>query len=337
MGLSANICPVRHIDEQSKRSEIVLDLVDRFFRPGRRRPIELRPAGCRRVPLELLVVRDLADDGAHDVEDVERGHARAGATDVETRIGQPEAIDGGADRQPEQEPLGLGAIVLHDEARAGARRERFAHLECGGPSIEEQRILAQLLREEPLGKAGHEHDLERAPAGLMRAADEDTSIAVGRRLLVERAQPFGEDVARLLEPDRADGSHRAQLAEHAQHARRPAQHPRRQLAEALEPLAPGGVCRPGGERLDDGQREVRQVCQVLAIALEADEPRRLGIFAQALFLDPCLVAFAQTAQPAPPALGIAADDRGLDDHPLPLPRRAQSAFDDGGLVVAFRL
>ncbi len=170
----------------------------------------------------------------------------------------------------------------------------------------------------------------------MRAADEDASVAIGRRLLVERAQPFGEDVARFLEPDRTDGRHRAQFAEHAQHARGPAQHARRQLAEALEPLAPGRVRRPGRERLDDGQREVRQVRQVLAIALEAGEARRLRVFAQALFLDPCLVAFAQAAQPAPPALGIAADDRGLDDHPLPLPRRAEPALDDGGVVVDVR-
>jgi len=107
----------------------------------------------------------------------------------------------------------------------------------------------------------------------MRAADEDASVAIGRRLFVERAQPFGEDVARLFEPDRANGGHRAQLAEHAQHARRPAQHARRQIAEALEPLAPGRVYRPGRERLHDGKREVRQVCEVLSIALEADEPR----------------------------------------------------------------
>ena len=162
----------------------------------------------------------------------------------------------------------------------------------------------------------------------MRAADEDASVAIGRRLLVERAQPFGEDVARLLEPDRTDSAHRAQLAEHAQHARGPAQHARRQLAEALEPLAPGRVCRPGRERLDDRKREVRQVREVLAIALEADEPGRFRVLAQALFLDARLVALAQAAQPPAPALGIAADDRRLDDQPLPLPRRAESAFDD---------
>ncbi len=120
MRLAANRSPIGHVDEQSERGKIVLDFVDRFLGPDGRRPIEFGSAGRRRVPLKLLVVRDLADDGAHDVEDVEGGHARAGAADVETRIGQPQAIGGGADGQPEQEPLGLGAIVLHDEARAGA-------------------------------------------------------------------------------------------------------------------------------------------------------------------------------------------------------------------------
>ena len=73
--------------------------------------------------------------------------------------------------------------------------------------------------------------------------------------------------------------------------------------------------------------------EVAAIALEADEPRRLRVLAPPLFLDLCLVVLAQAAQPAPPAFGIAADDRGLDDQPLPLPRRAQGAVDDRRVVV----
>ena len=42
---------------------------------------------------------------------------------------------------------------------------------------------------------------------------------------------------------------------------------------------------------------------------------------------------AQPAQPAPPALGIAADDRGVDDQLLPLPRRPQRAGDDHVVVL----
>ena len=77
--------------------------------------------------------------------------------------------------------------------------------------------------------------------------------------------------------------------------------------------------------------------QILAVALEAGQLRRLGVFAQALFLDLGVVALAQSAQPPPPAFGIAADHRGLDDQALPLPRRAETAFDDRRLVVEVRL
>ena len=120
--VAANRRPVGRVDEQAQRRQIVLDLVDRVLGPRRRRPVELRAAGRRRLPLELFVVRDLADDGAHDVEHVERRHARAGAADVEARIGQPEAIGRGADGEAEQQALGLRAIVLDDEVRPSSAR-----------------------------------------------------------------------------------------------------------------------------------------------------------------------------------------------------------------------
>ncbi len=274
------------------------------------------------------MMRNLSDDGAHDVENVERGHARTGTADVESRVGQPQPIGRRADRETEQETLGLGAIFQDGEVRPDACGERHAHV-----LVEEERILAQLLREEALGQPGHEHDLERAAARLVRAADEHAPVAVGRRLLVERAQAFGQHVARFLERDRTDGAHRAQLAEHAQHPRGSAQHARGQIAEPLEPLAPGRLRGPGRERLDDREREVREVGQILTVALEACQLRRFRVLAQTLLPDPRFVALAQPAQPPAPALGIAADNRCLDDQPLPLPRRAQPAFDDGGLII----
>ena len=106
--------------------------------------------------------------------------------------------------------------------------------------------------------------LNVAAARLMRTADEDAPVAIGRRLLVERPQSLRENVARFLERDRTDGAHRAQLAEHAQHARRPAQHARRQVAEPLDPFAPRRAGRPRRERFDDRQRERREVRQILA-------------------------------------------------------------------------
>ena len=218
----------------------------------------------------------------------------------------------------------MRAVVLHDEVRTDAGIERDAHL-----LVEQQRILAQLLRKETFGEPGHEHDLEGATARLVRAADEHAPVAVGRRLLVEGSKAFGQHVARFLEADRADGAHRAKLAEHAQHARGPAEHPRRQLAEALEPLAPRRVRRPGRERLDDRERELREVREILPVALDAGQPRRFGIVAQAFFLDLRVVALAQAPEPATPALRITADHRCFDDQSLPFPRRTETTFDDG--------
>ena len=217
----------------------MLDLVDRLGRIGRRWPVELCAACQRRFALQFLVMWNLPDDRAHHVQDVERGHARPRAADVEARVGQPQPIGCRTDRETEQKPFGLGPIVLHDEVRPEAGRERLAHLE-----IEQQRILAQLLRKETFGQSRHEHDLERAAARLVRTADEDPPVAIGRRLLVERAQSLRKDVARFLERDRTDSAHRAQLAEHPQHARRPAQDARREVAEALDPFAPGRLTGP---------------------------------------------------------------------------------------------
>ena len=326
--MAANGGAIGRIDEQPERGEIVLDLVDGVLGPRRRGPVQLRATRCGRLALELLVVRNLADNGAHDVEDVERRHARAGAADVEARIGQPQPIRCCTDRETEQEPFGLGAIFQDGEVRPDAGAERCAHV-----LVEEERILAQLLRKEPLGQSGHEHDFERAAACLVRAADEHAPVAVGRRLLVERPQAFGQHVASFLERDWTDGAHRAQLTEHAQYPRRPAQHSRGKLAESLEPFAPGRLRGPRRERLDNRDREVREMGEVLAVALEAGELRRLRVLAQPFLADLRLIALAQPAQPPPPAFGIAADDRRLHNQPFPLPRRAEPAFHDGGQIV----
>ena len=275
-------------DEQPEGREVVLHLVDRLGRIGRRWPVELRAPGQRRFALQLLVVRNLPDDRAHDVQDVERGHAWPRAADVEARVGQPQPICCRTDGKMEQKPLGLGPIVLHVRLEAG--NERLPHLE-----IEQQRILAQLLRKETFGQSRHEHDLEGPATRLVRTADEDPPVAIGRRLLVERPQSLRENIAGFLERDRTDGAHRAQLAEHAQHACGSAQHARSQIAKPLEPLAPGRLRRPGRERLDDREGEVREVRQILTVALEASQLRRFRVLAQTLLPDPRFVALAQPA------------------------------------------
>ncbi len=234
--MPANRSAIGHVDQLSKRRQVVLDFIDRVAGERRRRPVEFGAAGSGGLALEILVMRNLAEDGAHDVENVERRHARPRAGNVEARVGQPQAIRRGADGKTQKEAFDLAAIVLNREAgRPGVKAgvERLPHL-----LVEQQRILAQLLRKHALGEAGDEHDLERAAARLVRAANEHTAVAIGWRLLLERAKAFGENISRLLEAHRSDGAHRAQFAEDAQDARRPAQHAWRQLAKALDPLAP---------------------------------------------------------------------------------------------------
>ena len=216
------------------------------------------------------------------------------------RRGEDRTARGGRSRRRRQDEEGAVPTSPDCPARQRVGAERQAHL-----AIEEQRILAQLLWEESLGQARHEHDLERATARLVRAADEHAAVTVCRGLLVERAQTLGQHVPRFFERDRSDRAHRAKLAEHTQHPRGPAQHARRQLAEPLEPLAPRGLHGPGRQRLDDREREVRQMCEVVAIPLEARQLRRLRILSQAFFLDLGVVSLAQPAQPPAPALGIA--------------------------------
>ncbi len=234
--MPANRSAIGHVDQLSKRRQVVLDFIDRVAGESRRRPVELGAAGSGGLALEILVMRNLAEDRAHDVENIERRHARPRAGNVEARVGQPQAVCRGADGKTQKEALDLAAIVLNREAggsRVKAGVERLPHL-----LVEQQRILPQLLRKHALGEAGDEHDLERAAARLVRAANEHTAVAIGWGLLLERAKAFGEHISRLFEAHRADGAHRAQFAEDAQDARRPAQHAWRQLAKALDPLAP---------------------------------------------------------------------------------------------------
>ena len=73
---------------------------------------------------------------------------------------------------------------------------------------------------------------------------------------------------------------------------------------------------------------MREMCQILTVALEAGQPRRLRIFAQVLFLDLGVVSRANTVESAAPPLRVAADHRGFDNQPFPFPGRPKTAFDD---------
>src|SRR6185503_891272 len=104
---------------------------------------------------------------------------------------------------------------------------------------------------------------------------EDTAEAIRGWVLVERAQPLGEDAARLFEGDRSNRRHRPQLAEDAQHASRPAQHARSEIVEVREPLAPRRGVWPRGQRVNHRQREVGEMREVGEIALQLPGTCRL--------------------------------------------------------------
>ena len=259
------------------------------------------------------MVGNAAGDRAHDVQHIERRHARPSPTDIEPWIREPETLGGSADGEAQQETLRLRTILLQDESGI----ERLAHL-----AIEQHGIFARLLRKQPLGQTGNEDDAKRTTARLMWAPDEDLSISAGGRMFVESAQAYAQHVAHFLERDRSNGGHRAQLAENAKHAHRVHQHARRERVETVQPLSPGGLLGPGGEDVDHRQGERRQMAKVVLIAAQAGEPRRLRVFAF-LCTNQTFVLLCEPGQASFPPCGVAADDRGFHDQALPHPRRSQ--------------
>ncbi len=134
------------------------------------------PVALRRVALELLVVRDHPGERAHDVERVERRHARP-------RLRRRRCADTRASSAPSPRRRRGGA------AGARRRRDRLPSPSMGSSArrsrVEQQRILAAALRKHALREAGDEHDAERAAAQRVRRGDEDAAEARLRRLAIE--------------------------------------------------------------------------------------------------------------------------------------------------------
>ena len=170
----------------------------------------------------------------------------------------------------------------------------------------------------------------------MRRADEQPAVATRGRVPVERREPVVEHVSRLLERDRSDLRHRAQVGERLEHPHRPAQHVRREGEEAFEPAAPRVVVGPRGELVDDRQRELPQMRQVPEVALQARAAGGLGLLARQL-VDAAAIVVREAVEPAtPPRAAVraraSADHRRFDNQLFPLPRRSQRPFDDRVVV-----
>jgi hypothetical protein len=253
-------------------------------------------------------------------ERVERRHPDPAGRRVEPRVGEIEPSGGGTRRQLEQPALAPAAHGLPRQLIVDAAPQR----------VEEDRVLARLLRKDALGQPRHEHDVEPAAARLLYAADEDAAVARGRRLLVEERQPLEEHVAHLVERHRPDRRQWAQLGEHGEHAPGTPQDQRRQPLQRGQPLAPRRARRKRGELVNDGQRESAKVLEVRKVTRERVDAGRLRFVAPGR-LEAQPVIGRQARQPARPALATADDGRLHEQH-LPLPRGAQRPLHHRGVV-----
>ena len=149
----------------------------------------------------------------------------------------------GTDCNVERETLGLRPLVVGGEAA----REPHALL------VEEDRVLGDLLREETLRERGHEDDVEREAAHLLRAADEDLPVAPRVRLDRELGEARLEREPNFVETHWPDVTHRVQLCEEREDARRPPERTRRERGEPLDPLPPRRLDGELGQLGEQGQ------------------------------------------------------------------------------------
>ena len=178
MRVAADGFRVRAVQERVQRREVVLEIVDGPIRIGGSWPRQIRAGFLGGLGRERAVVWHAARHRAHDVESVERRHARAGFGHVEPRVGQIEPLACGTDRDLQQQALGASTLVLTDQD--GIQR--------GAAIIEQERILARPLRHDALGEAGDEDDAEAAAAGLVRGADKQSPVPARGRLPIQQIE-----------------------------------------------------------------------------------------------------------------------------------------------------
>ena len=144
------LAPYRRSSAAEHR-QVVLRVVDRAPGSSGAGQPSHAPVASAVSRSKRLVNRHRAVERAHHLERVERRHARPALADVEARIRQPAALARGADGEAQASALGGDAIVLDGRARAPSARRR---------GVEQHRILAASLREDALGEAGDEDDVE---------------------------------------------------------------------------------------------------------------------------------------------------------------------------------
>ena len=167
------------------------------------------------------------------------------------------------------------------------------------------------------------------PETFVRTLDmPQLDYAIQRRALLY--DKGGEEHYNLISA--TNGRHRAQVGQHPKHVCRRAQDAGREPFEPGEPVAPRRAGGPARHLLDQRQRERAQVLEPREVALDPRRARRLGIVASGL-PQPGGELRLEAAKAPCPALGVPADDRRLDQHALPVPRRPQRAGDGGAVGI----
>src|SRR5206468_9653832 len=139
------------VAEPGEQREVVLRLVDRVRGTLRGGPAEPAAGPVPAARLELVEPRQPSRRRAQRLEPVERRHPRPRLLDVDARPREDDALAGRAHGEPECESL---------RADPGGLRGERGDVESAAVPVEEDRILDDLPREELLGEAGDEDDVE---------------------------------------------------------------------------------------------------------------------------------------------------------------------------------
>src|SRR5438046_856432 len=113
-----------------------------------------------------------------------RRHARPCLLDVDARPREDDTLAGRAHGEPECESL---------RADPGGLRGERGDVESAAVPVEEDRILDDLPREELLGEAGDEDDVEGEAARRLGGRHEDGAVAAPRGRPGQLAEPGTED------------------------------------------------------------------------------------------------------------------------------------------------
>ena len=232
-----------------KHRQIVLQIVDRARRIARRRPRQAGAALRGGAFLQVFVTGDAPGDRAHDVERVERRHARARLGDLDARIREPQPFGRGADGEAQQQALDSAAIL---PARAAPRRAARASRRR---AASDPRAASAGTCARPARARRRRGTCGRAPAAGCRRTRVRSGCPAARRSSVRRRS------ATTSRASSSDTGPISLIGRSSASTRRTRSGCRStigdELREAIEPLAPRRRRRPRGEPIDDRQRERR--------------------------------------------------------------------------------